>query len=130
MALRYYLILKSTKTYEAILQLIIHQDDTTNGVAHLILKRTKTYEAILQFITHQDDTAMTMPNFVKRHVEWAVSIRFCTAILYYRVHMYRFKLCKWPNTSLYLKVLKPYEAILHFILNNADANFCIRHVLT
>jgi hypothetical protein len=42
--------------------------------------------------------------------------------------MYRIKLCKWPNTSLYLNVLKPYEAILHFILNNADANFCIRHV--
>jgi hypothetical protein len=51
---------KATKTYEAILQLILNQHDASFAIGHqysYIIKRTRTYEDILQIRIHQHDNA-------------------------------------------------------------------------
>jgi hypothetical protein len=51
---------KATKTYEAILQLILNQHDANIAIGHqhsYIIKRTRIYEDILQIGTHQHDNA-------------------------------------------------------------------------
>ena len=80
MALQYSLILKRNKTYEAILQFRILQDDTTNGDAHLIIKSIKTYEAILPFLIHQDDTTMAMPIFCQTTYRLAGTFLYCNSL--------------------------------------------------